>query len=241
MSIIKKIKDKFPSTSKLEKLTFTGYEDETFKNKTGEFQVMFNPNALNLRFQVDRTETQEQGQTHPKLNFNGMKPIEFSLEFILDGTGINGDMLSKTDLDKKISARVNEYLEVVYGYNGRVHQNQYVRIKYGAVLLECILVSTDINYTLFDRSGQPLRAKINASFKTVKSRELSEIIANKQSPDLTHVRELKQSDKFTLMANAIYEENFLFTRVARANQLNSFRNVPTGTRLIFPPLINKAE
>lgn len=244
MSIIKKIKDKFPASGELKKLVFTAYQDIGFSKKSttgAEFKVMFNPNTINLKYQVNRNEQNTANQTNSEMNFIALRPEEFGLEFILDGTGVNANSFAEAKTPPKVYNQVQDFLAVVYNYDGDTHQNKFVRVKYGSIQKDCVLVNLDVSYTLFSRDGEPLRAKVNAAFKTVEKKELTDAKVKKSSPDLTHLRELKQSDRFTLMANDIYDENFLFTRVARANQLNSFRNIPVGSRLIFPPLVNQSE
>jgi hypothetical protein len=85
----------------------------------------------------------------------------------------------------------------------------------------------------------PLRAKVSLSFKTTGKKQLQDIIANAQSPDLTHIRELKQHDHFLNMSNKMYDDNYLYVQVARANNMNSIRENKTGNRIVFPPIIEQ--
>jgi len=109
-------------------------------------------------------------------------------------------------------------------------------IKYGAVLLKCVLKSVNITYNLFTPAGKPIRAKVDCTFASAIDQELSEMINSKCSPDLTHKRVVKQSQNIIGMANNIYKSNDYYLDVARINDLNNFRKVDTGTELLFPPL-----
>ena len=66
--------------------------------------------------------------------------------------------------------------------------------------------------------------------------ELSEMVNSKSSPDLTHKRTVKQTERLISMAYSIYDNNQYYLDVAKVNGLNSFRRVATGTDVFFPPL-----
>ena len=68
---------------------------------------------------------------------------------------------------------------------------------------------------------------------------LSEMINNKNSPDLTHKRVIKGKERLISAANKIYKANNYYVEVARKNKINNFRNVEPGTPLYFPPIAKK--
>jgi hypothetical protein len=223
----------------LRKLKFFPYTDVKFDQKNNlvlgdavgsPYTVMFNPNNIAVKLQVDREETQAPGETSAPMRFKRIKPQDYSFEFIIDGTGANGEPVK--DVPNEIAA----FLNVVYKYDSETHQNRYVKILYGSVLLKCVLKSVDITYNLFTSAAVPLRAKVNATFTSCLDQELSEMINNPNSPDLTHKRTLKRSDKLIGLSNAIYNKNTYYLEVARANNFNTFRNLPEGTSVYFPPV-----
>jgi len=224
---------------KLVKLKFIPYKDVQFQNgslvlddnNVGEaYEVMFNPNTIAVKLAVDRDETQADGETSAPMKFKRIKPQDYSFEFVIDGTGANGET------KKEVPKEVEKFLKVIYNYQGDQHQPNYIKILYGSILLKCVLKSVDITYNLFSPGAVPLRAKVNASFTSCLNQDLSEMINNKNSPDLTHLRRLKASDKLIVMANKLYKKNTYYLEVARANGLDSFRNVPEGTEVFFPPI-----
>jgi len=217
----------------LTKLTFIACKDASCKEEdtaTGQYSVMFNPNTIAVKLQVDRDGAQADGETSAPMKFKRIKPQDYSFEFIIDGTGSNGQA------KKEVPQEVEKFLKVIYNYKGSEHQPNYIKIVYGAVLLKCVLKSVDITYNLFTPNAKPLRAKVNASFTSCLDQDLSEMINNKNSPDLTHLRKLKRSDRLISLANGIYKKNTLYLKVARANGFDTFRNLPEGTEIHFPPV-----
>ena len=228
---------------KLEKLKFIPYKDVKFVNgslvlddkNVGEaYTVMFNPNNISVKLAVDRDGTQADGETSAPMKFKRIKPQDYSFEFIIDGTGSNGEP------KKDVPVEVEKFLTVIYTYKGDQHQPNYLKILYGSILLKCVLKSVDITYNLFSPNAKPLRAKVNASFTSCLDQDLSEMINNKNSPDLTHSRKLKRSDKLISVANNLYNKNLYYVEVARANDFDTFRNLPEGTEIFFPPISKNA-
>jgi hypothetical protein len=217
----------------LTKLVFIPCKDASCSEEDSaieRYTVMFNPNNIAVKLQVDRDGTQADGETSAPMTFKRIKPQDYAFEFIIDGTGSNGEV------KKDVPQEVEKFLKVIYNYQGEAHQPNFIKILYGSVLLKCVLKTVDITYNLFSANAKPLRAKVNAAFSSCLDQDLSEMINNKSSPDLTHLRKLKRSDKLLSLANKIYKKNTLFLEVARANDFDTFRNLPEGTKIYFPPI-----
>jgi hypothetical protein len=222
-----------PEQGQLAKLKFTAYNAIDFSEKNteaGEYEVMFNPATISVKLQVDREESQGNGSTSSEMRFKMIKPQDYQFEFIIDGTG------AVTEEKKSVPDEIEKFLKVVYTYNGTTHAPNYVMVRYGAVLLKTVMKSVDVTYTLFKADGSPLRSKVTIVLTSCVDQQLSEMINSKSSPDLTHKRTVKQTEKLISMANTIYNKNIYYQDVAKANKLNNFRRVKTGTELLFPPL-----
>ena len=61
-------------------------------------------------------------------------------------------------------------------------------------------------------------------------------LAQDQSPDLTHVRLIKEGQDLPSLCNEVYGDPQLYVEVARANRLDNFRSLKPGTKVFFPPL-----
>ncbi len=225
--------DLFTEDGKLTKLKFMAYKDLNFKEKNtdaGEYEVMFNPANISVKLQVDREESQGAGSTSSEMKFKMIKPQDYQFEFIIDGTGAVSQEV------KQVPEEAEKFLKVVYSYDGAEHKPNYVMVLYGAVLLKAVMKSVDINYNLFKPNGTPLRAKVTIVLISCIDQSLSEMINNKNSPDLTHKRVLKGKERLISISNKIYKSNNYYVEVARANKIKNFRNLAAGTELYFPPI-----
>ena len=94
----------------------------------------------------------------------------------------------------------------------------------------------DRNYTLYSSEGEPLRAELDFVFVGFISAEEQASIANRSSPDLTHIIEVKAGDTLPNLCLKIYRNANYYIDIARINNLSNFRALVPGTALIFPPL-----
>jgi nucleoid-associated protein YgaU len=77
---------------------------------------------------------------------------------------------------------------------------------------------------------------VQAKFKGFVEDNLRVARENNSSPDLTHVRMVKEGDTLPLMTYRIYGDPKYYLEVAKANKINNFRKLKTGDIIIFPPL-----
>lgn len=193
------------------------------------FEAWVNPNEITLAYEMEYDTGQGSGTTASRMEFKKVKPGDLTLAFFLDGTGASGRALD-------VQAKIEEFQEVT-GYNGDIHRPNYLRIAWGTLTVKrCVLKSASIAYKMWKPSGVPLRAIINATFTDSADDQTRVATARDQSPDLTHVRLVKAGDTLPGLCTQIYGDPKYYLKVAMANQLDDFRDLVPGTKLVFPPL-----
>ncbi|MFA5354097.1 MAG: hypothetical protein WC291_07695 [Thermodesulfovibrionales bacterium] len=213
----------------LEKLVIKSYTKPDYSGSpAGEFTVMFNPDEYTQVYDLEYEDKSGDGTTGSPMVFKRIKPQEYSLKLMIDGTGAAA---AKLDLPQK----VREFFQAV-GYDGTIHRPRYLQVIWGTLRSNCVLLKADITYKLFRPDGTPLRAVITASFKENIDDQTRVKKEDKSSPDLTHVRVVKDGDTLPIMAYEIYGDHRLYLEVARVNGLNDFRRLTPGERIFFPPL-----
>lgn len=222
--------------------------------------VQLNPEKYSRKQEVEFSEGQPIGASENNLSFNKIESEEVQFEFVFDSTGVvppgkiadgKGSFSFMEQASSVISGPVNpffaddaksverdveEFRELLLGYDGNTHETPYLQLIWGGYHLECRLKSMEIEYTLFRKDGRPIRAKAKCTFKGNSTYKMMLAKQKKSSPDLTHERIFIESDKLTLMAESIYETPIYYTDVAGANSLLSFRNIPAGKSIKFPPI-----
>ena len=58
----------------------------------------------------------------------------------------------------------------------------------------------------------------------------------KRSPDVSRMVTLKEGQTLAALCNEVYGDPLLVGEVARFNNLNGYRNVPSGTKILLPML-----
>ncbi len=215
---------------KLKKMVIEAYKEADYSGSPAEtFTVMFNPNTYTQKYEVDYEERQGQGDSGSPQVFGAIKPQEYNFEFLFDGTGTAADKVEVQDV-------VETFLTVTGKLDGEIHRPMYLKIAWGALISKCVLKSAEITYTLFKPDGYPLRAKVKATFSENIEDALRVAEERKSSPDLTHVRVVKQGDHLSLMTQQMYGDPGYYLQIARFNNLKNYRKLEVGQELLFPPL-----
>jgi hypothetical protein len=202
------------------------------------FTVLMNPTAFDHEHSIRYQSAASLGTSSPEQKFNAYRPERVSFEIDIDGTGVanaevNGGSGAPPD-DAKV--QVDKLKAVVYTFDGNKHEPNYVKLSWGNFSFLGRLDKLAVNYNLFKPTGQPLRAKVKMSFVGTTSPSDEAASANKSSPDLSHLIEVKSGDTLPLLCYRIYKDSSYYLEVARINGLVNFRSLTPGAWLKFPPL-----
>ena len=210
-----------------------GLDKLTLKSCGGEFTVMVNPNEFHLREGINYSGSIEKRN----LQFESYEKIGITFpKIFLDTTGAIPKEL--WPMDGTIKEMIYKLKKVVYIFDGDSHGPPIVTISWGSYRDKARLLSMDTSYTLFDSDGAPLRAEIVLKFGHHETYKEIEAKANKQSPDLTHIIEVKAGDTLPNLCYKVYRDSSYYMQVARINRLSGFCCLTPGMRLVFPPLVD---
>ena len=199
------------------------------------FEVMLNPSSYSHAYSIGYNKKEAQGQTGSDTKFSGIKPEKASFDLVIDGTGVvNLPIPGKGSPDVK--TQVKDLTDIVYKYDGNNHEPNHVRLLWGSLIFFGRLDSMSVEYTLFKPSGEPLRAKIKLAFSGFMSKEEEALRANRSSPDLSHLIEVKAGDTLPMLCYRVYKDCSYYLEVAKVNNLINFRDIKPGRKLHFPPL-----
>ena len=198
-----------------------------------QFRFSLNPEKFDRAYAVGYSEKNAIGQSASNTKFSGVKPETLKLSTLIDATGVVGG----SDADSRdVKTQIGDLMDIVYRYNGDKHEPNVVQVLWGSQLFFGRLDSMTVRNTLFKASGESLRARLELSFKSFMTNEEEAKRANRSSPDLSHVVEVKAGDTLPLLCHRIYRDSSYYLEVARHNNLTDFRNLEPGSRLHFPPL-----
>jgi hypothetical protein len=233
-------------SGELIKLRIKAYKDQQFSDEVadGEFRTLVNPNKYSFKYKIEQNDDQASGTSTSAPRFNKILPEDLSLEFFFDRTGVITDYGAAGTSDDKtfkdegsgIIDDIEKFKKVVFDYNGDEHKPNYLVISWGTLLFKGTLTEMDITYKLFKADGTPLRATATAKFKGFVEDNLRVAKENNSSPDLTHIRMVKEGDTLPLMTFRIYGDSKYYLEVAKANSITNFRKLTVGRKIFFPPI-----
>ena len=222
----------------LEKMLVKAYADSSFNQQVGSFQVWINPQKYTHSYEVKYNDRQAQGSPGGSPNFDKIPSDKVSFELVFDGTGVvpspNPGLLP-FDADG-VAKQVEAFKTLIFSYYGNIHSPRFLQLVWGTLLFRCRLKDLSISYTLFKPDGTPLRARATATFLGYTDEVMLAKMARKSSPDVTHVRTVREGDTLPLLCWEVYGSSTPYPRVAAFNRLGGFRDLVVGSQLVFPPL-----
>lgn len=229
----------------LEKMKVTAFRDKKFtapaNAPVNPMEVYVNPESYKTTHGVTYNEMCAQGTTGGSPVFNRVKPDTIGFSLVFDATGALPTRLSPDAIANGVAGQLDDFKRLVLDLNGAIHSPNYVELAWGKLLFTGRLTSLDVDYTLFRPDGAPLRAKTTVGFEEYKDPEEWAKEANKNSPDVAHVRTVQAGSNLPLMCEEVYGSSSYYVEVARVNGLTGFRDLEVGTKLLFPPLQKAAR
>jgi nucleoid-associated protein YgaU len=219
------------------------------KNEVDSFTVDFNPNTFSVNNKIEFQKADAKGSAGSDPQFDKIPPLEFTVEFTLDGTGVAAKRLAQANRgaynnqkQNYVKTKIKE-LRSVTGceINGEIHRPNYVGLLWGTFDIKCVLTSLSIVYNLFDREGTPLRAKVTCNFLERLGPGEGSRASKFESPDLTKQVIVKEGDTLPLISKDKYESSSYYIQLAKANKLRNFRRLSPGMKLKLPPMADNDE
>ncbi|MBS1902208.1 MAG: hypothetical protein JSS75_00710 [Bacteroidetes bacterium] len=198
------------------------------------FIAMFNPEQFTIQETVRSVTEPPPGRSSTESRFVNTPPREFTMEFTIDGTGVNTN-----GVKIPVTAQVLLFRAATTTLISSDHQPPTLLVQYGPFICTCVLKSSSVTYTMFDMFGLPIRAKISASFTESIDNTLNAITSMLSSPDLTHRITVSEWDLLPLLCYRTYNNQDYYLQVARVNKLKNFRKLQPGTTLTFLPISKK--
>jgi hypothetical protein len=243
---------------KLEKLTLRAFKPAASPSDPPQpsdspkdmYVVQVNPSSYSLNHRLEYTYHRGQGFSGSQAVYSDSPPVSLQFEFLFDGTGVIpkpselGDIPLVGAIASALSGNepfvvmdeLKKFKELVYAYHGGMHRPRQLLLTWGSLVLSCVLTSLNYRFTLFKPDGTPLRAIAACAFcESIPDAERVRR-ENDSSPDLTHLRDVREGDTLPSLAYEIYGNPALYLEVARVNKLINFRRLRAASRLSFPPV-----
>lgn len=214
-------------------MSISSYSDENFRKiSKPDFTFPVDPEKVRLTKGIEYGEDKELGGLNGSNPFVRYRPEQLYFECLFDTTTVMED----NDESIPVHDMVDTLEERLYDYNKDMHRPAYVRAIYGNIVFMGQLQSLETQYTLFDLKGNPIRAELKVTLTGYRSKEMENKLFSKRSPDVSRLVTLKAGQTLAALCYEIYGDPLLVGQVARINNLNGYRNIPAGTKILMPML-----
>jgi len=212
------------------KLTIEAFTDAACTKETGDdpIVVLINPENYSQSYGVRLNPDETIGSSGKRKTVDRECGEALSLQLILDGTGAVPSLPRKTVAEQVLDLRR-------VGLTLTKKQLNYLLLTWGTLRFKCRLKSLKVTYTLFNPDGSPLRASVAASFDGVEVPDKTKKAAKAPDDGGQYIM-MEGGEDLSKLCARIYGDAGYMLDVASRNQLDSFRKLPAGEVIYFPPL-----
>ncbi|OUP35615.1 hypothetical protein [Bacteroides sp. An19] len=215
------------------KMSVTAYKDGDFNSVSKPaLELPVNPAKVKLTKGIRYAEDKQLGSLNGSNAYVRYRPETLYFECLFDITNAMED----DDETKPVHDMVDALEQRLYDYNTDAHRPSFVKVEYGDITFFGQLKTLETEYTLFDPDGIPLRAELKVTLTGYCSQKEEKSHFSKRSPDVSRLVTLKEGQTLAALCYEIYGDPLLVGQVARLNNLNGYRNIPAGTKILMPML-----
>lgn len=200
------------------------------KDPPVEIPVMFNPTEYSLDKQLNIDQKERPGQTAPTQQFVSGNAESLSTEFFFD-THASGKDVRKAYTDHIDSLLVTDE----YQTSAEPPEPPKCRFVWGSLIFNGRLKSAKKTFTMFDRGGVPVRAKVQVVFEGSRILEEESSAAQGQSGGGARTHRVTEGDTLWDIAGAEYGDPQQWRGIADANGVENPRTLQVGDVLEIPP------
>lgn len=223
-----------PTPYSTEHLKILAFQSESRQGTCRSFDFLINPETLNSSHTNSFDGLRGINSSGRSSDYSFSEPDSMTLQLILDDTlTYFSSSLSNSGGVKEI---VDRFLQYCFYMDGDIHEPRFLLLEWGSFSFECRLQSANINYSHFNKDGDPLRAVLDTVFVADMPDSKRIRLEDKKSPDVTHSTLVMQGQTISGLSKEIYGDSNNYLTVVNANNLDHFRKLNPGTRLHFPPL-----
>lgn len=192
-------------------------------------EALFNPKEYSISKSTNWKNLDTQGRDMPDVQFTTGQRRELSMELFFD----------TYDTKENVKEYVQK-IEKLMLIDVEKHRPPIVLVSWGenALNFQCVLEQMEQRYTMFTNAGTPVRAIINVTFREIDPNQDGSLVQSgeKESPDHTKIRVIKEGDTLQHLAHIEYEDPALWKILATSNDIEDPMNIPAGTIIQVPPL-----
>lgn len=210
--------------------------------ETNPINVQFNPSEYSITDRSVYTEKSRNKKDEPVTNYSGgaYSTLNVKLYFNSDEFFTVKNVISTAaslfseESSEDMTKTINR-ISALTRIDGDEHKPPGCVFVWGSLQFAGFAQSVNVTYTMFDKSGKPLRAIVDFSMKGFNA-AASERSSPLLSPDRTKARTLTEDSTIWSIAEKEYGSAREWRRIADANDIMNPLDIPVGTVLRVPSI-----
>ncbi|WP_130861745.1 CIS tube protein [Bacilliculturomica massiliensis] len=196
--------------------------------------VQFNPESYSISETVEYNQVSAQGTNSDVTQYVGSVKSVASLSFYFDTDSVLATSVSQSKIATDVSALTVKF-SALLKVDGNLHRPPCVTFSWGSISITGVVVKVDTSFTMFDKKGVPVRAKVDCTLLSVGQQSAIKR-SPFASPDRTKSRVLSEDTSLWELAGREYGDIEQWRLIAKANGILDPLDVPAGTALKIPAL-----
>lgn len=236
-------------TQQLGKVKFIFYPDDQKPGIGGiPYEPVYNPTEFSVSYGTEYDGGELPINADVSKKYMSTAPRSLSMKLFFDGTGASPSSSSLGAIAANtlgihvntVDIQIETFIGLATTVNKEKHRPRYVMVIWGSFIMTGVVTTLNVNYTMFQPDGRPLRATMDITIKENIASTLITKLLNLLSPDLSKSIVVQEGDTLPLLCYQEYNDASLYPKIAEVNNLKNYRKLKQGMELLFPPIDNLA-
>ncbi len=204
---------------------------------TTKINCLFNPSSYNIRRTVEYRPIRALGSDLELTQFSRCNASVLSVSLFFDSLmETEGDSDEERENKAKPVTDYTKPITALTHIDGKLHRPDRVGFVWGNLNFVGVVVSASEEFLMFNKSGKPLREKIDLTIESIKTSSMGSKESPFESPDRTKYIRFSEDMSLWQLAYKEYGDCSKWKLIARENDISDPLSIEAGRLLKIPAI-----
>jgi hypothetical protein len=198
--------------------------------------VQFNPEDYTLNRDINYAQIGVPGLSAPILQFVHGNLQTLDMELLVDTYESHREgsrTLNQAQEDvRNLTGKITRLMEI----DPTTHAPPPLLFTWASLSFRCLLARMAQRFVMFMPDGTPVRARLQVTFYELRNADFEAKEIKRETADFSKQYQVLQGDTLSAIAFKTYGNPAVWRPIAIRNGIDDVRELPSGTRLVVPPL-----